>query len=164
MLPEALQHLDDMALVCRRILRINEDIIQVHNASKVHEACQRSVDVGLEGRWRVYKAKRHNEVLKVPILCPKRRLPLVAFAYTDPMVRIAKVQLGETPSSGQPIQDFAHQRQRIPVLDCEPVQPPIVDAEAQFAILLGCKENWCARRTRRFADPSAIQAILYVFS
>src|SRR5579862_4903658 len=99
-----------MVLVCRQILQIDEDIIQIHNASNVYEACQRSVDVGLKGRCRIYKAKRHNEVLKVPISCPKYHLPLVTFTYIDPMVYIAKVQLGETPSSKKPIQDFAYQR------------------------------------------------------
>ena len=40
--------------------RIDQDVIEVHDVYTIYEATESTIDIRLEGGWRVGQAKRHN--------------------------------------------------------------------------------------------------------
>ena len=69
-----------------RILSIDQYVIQIYNNENILLFSQNLVDVSLEGDWSIKKAIRHDLILKIPILGPKRCLPLIAFINPYSMI------------------------------------------------------------------------------
>ena len=80
---EYIQHCLYIRLVLRRCLREDENIIQITDYELVEKRSDRIIDDRLEGYRRVSQPKGHSEILKVPVVYTKRRLPLVTFLDTD---------------------------------------------------------------------------------
>jgi hypothetical protein len=61
------------------------------------------VDIGLEGRRRVRKPERHDDVFVMPVTGAERRLLLVAFADSDAVISISKVEFREYSGPAQAV-------------------------------------------------------------
>jgi hypothetical protein len=81
-----------MAFVFFFIFRIYKDIIEVNNTINIDKTYQYFINIGLESRRRVRKPERHNDVFVIPVTNAERRLSLVAFADSDAVISISKVE------------------------------------------------------------------------
>jgi hypothetical protein len=76
-------------------LRIDEDVIEVHNAIFVKDASHCFINIGLERHRRVAKAKQHNHIFIIAISRAECHLPFVALLDPNMVVCISQVQLGK---------------------------------------------------------------------
>jgi hypothetical protein len=80
-----------MLLVRSVVVTVNQDVVEIDHTDDVNEANQGPVDVGLERRWGICKAKGHNSVFEMAVSGTKRSLPLIACADPKPVVCILQV-------------------------------------------------------------------------
>jgi hypothetical protein len=86
-----------MPAVLRRIAGVYQNIVQVDDTYDVDQPRQRTINVRLEGRWRIGQSERHDQVFEVAIARSKRRLPLVSLADPYSVVCISQVQFRVAP-------------------------------------------------------------------
>ena len=134
-----------MFCVLRLILREDEHVIQVCQAGDIQAVMEYSVDVPLEHCQGVDKPKWHHAVLKMAVARPEGHLPLVTLLDPDQVVHQPDVKLGVHLHANQPVKRLVDQEQRVAVLPGEVVEPSIVDAQLQGAILFLHKEDGCPR-------------------
>ena len=92
-----------------------------------------------EYRWRIRQSKGHHCKLKVPITRPERCLRDICLPNPQLMVTSAKVYLGVDLRSSQLIKQVINPRQWVPILDCNPIQLSVVNAQSKGLVLLLCK-------------------------
>ena len=92
-----------------------------------------------ECRWRIRQSKGHHHQLKVPVMRPERCLRDICLHNPQLMVTSAKVYLGEDSCSSQLIKQVINPRQWILILDRNPVQLSVVNAQSKGLVLLLCK-------------------------
>ena len=92
---QAVEYLTDVASMFLGGPGEHQDVVEVDNNKGVQEISQHVVDQGLENSWGVRQPERHDEVLKVPQVSIKPRLPFIPLADTYQMVCVAQVELGE---------------------------------------------------------------------
>ena len=92
---------------------------------EVHECC-----------WRICQSKGHHCKLKVPIPHPEHRLRDICLPNPQVMVTSAKVYLGIESISSQLVEQVINPRQWVPILDRNPVQLSIVNAQSKGLMLL----------------------------
>src|SRR6201999_4143677 len=71
----------------------------------------------------------------------KRGLPFVAVGDANEIVAGFEVDLRKHLRSREAIEEFVDSREGIPILVCELVDTPIIDAEAKRTVLLLCKDD-----------------------
>ena len=49
------------------------------------------MDIGLQGYWRINKAKRYNRVFKISVLGAENRFPTVSGVNPDPVENIPQI-------------------------------------------------------------------------
>jgi hypothetical protein len=76
-------------------LRIDEDVVEVYNTIFIKDASHCFINIGLERRRRVAKAKRHDHIFVMAVSRAERRLPFIALLDPDAVVCISQVQLGK---------------------------------------------------------------------
>ena len=130
-----------MFRVLHLILGEDEDVIQVRQAGDVQAVMEYPVDVPLECCQGVDKPERHHAVLKMAIAHPEGHLPLVALLDPDQVVCQPDVELGVHLHTNQPVKRLVDQGQRVAVLLGEVVEPSIVNAQLQGAVLFLHKED-----------------------
>src|SRR5436190_15633095 len=99
-----------MLLMFFRVLRKDEDIVEVDYTEHVNKATQRSANVGLEGGGGIRQTKGHHEIFVVPVSRTEGCLPLVSFSYADPMVGVSEVDLREHCRASEAIQKLVDER------------------------------------------------------
>jgi hypothetical protein len=72
-------------------LRIDKDIIKVYNAIFIKDTLYYFINIGLEHRRRVAKAKWHNYIFIMAILRVEHYLPFIALLDPDVVVCILQV-------------------------------------------------------------------------
>ena len=82
------------------------------------------------------QSKRHHRKLKVPIMCLERCLRDICLPNPQLMVTSAKVYLRVDSHSSQLIQKIINPRQWVPILDRNPVQLPVVNAQSKGLVFL----------------------------
>ena len=88
--------------------------------------------------------RRHHRELKVPIPRPKHCLRDIRLPNPQLMVTNAKVYFGVDSRSSQLIKQVINPRKWIPILDCNPVQLLVVNAQSKGLVRLLCKQNQIA--------------------
>ena len=88
---ESLQHHLDVFLVFRLIFRVDQDVVEVHDADGVNEVAESLVDIRLKRSRGISKAKGHNHVFKQAIPGLECRLLFVPFLNAQPVVCVAEV-------------------------------------------------------------------------
>ena len=80
--------------------------------------------------------KGHHYKLKVPITRPKRCLRDICLPNSQLMVTSEKVYLGVDSCSSQLVKQIINPRQWVPILDRNPVQLSVVNAQSKGLVLL----------------------------
>jgi hypothetical protein len=111
-------------------LRIDEDVIEVHNAIFIKDASHHFINIGLERRRRVAKAKQHDHIFIIAVSRAERHLPFITLLDPNAVVCISQVQLSKELRVNQAVHQFINTRQRIPIFQRNHVQTSIVNAEA----------------------------------
>ena len=83
----------------------------------------------------IHQSKGHHRKLKVPITCPEHCLRDICLLNPQLMVTSAKVYLGVDSCSSQLIKQIINLRQWVPILDHNPVQLSVVNAQSKGLIL-----------------------------
>ena len=120
--------------ICRPGTPTHTDPIPPQNC--VHDA--------LEGSWHITQPEWHNQILVAAISTHKGRFVYIRLSHPDLMITRGEVNLCEITCPVKSIQQFLHLWQRVPVLDSNFVQSPVVNAHAPFPILLGDEKDGCA--------------------
>ena len=89
-----------------------------------------------ECRCRIRQSKEHHRKLKVPITCPERWLRDICLPNPQLMVTSAKVYLGVDSRSSQLIKQVINPRQWVSILDRNPVQLSVVNAQPKGPVFL----------------------------
>ena len=80
----------------REGLSEDEDVVDVDTYGAVHnEVSEDVIHHGLEGRWTVGEAKKHDKGLEQSAVSAKSGLPLIPFFYLNNVVPPSDVELGE---------------------------------------------------------------------
>ncbi len=113
------------------ILGEDQDVVKVNKNKPIDHVSKHAVDECLEDRRGVRKAKRHDQLFKMPGMGVKGGLPFVPLPNPNQVISIAEVKLRK---DGRPLQELkgrGHQRQRITIIFHDVIQPPIVYTGAQ---------------------------------
>ncbi len=94
-----------------------------------------------EGSWSICQAERHDCELKQPISGPEGCLGDVLVLDSNLVVPGAQVNLGKDCAALDSVKQFFNSGQRVPVLDCDFVQGPVIHTEPHAAILLLHEEH-----------------------
>ena len=145
-LPKSLENLLDLGRVLVRVVREDEDVVEVDDQKVVEQVAEDIVHERLEGCRGVGKAEGHDECLEVTVTCAEGRLPFVALFDADKVVSAPKVELGEDFGAAKSIERFADERQSRAVLDRDLVEAAVVDTKAKGAVLLFDEQDGGAGR------------------
>ena len=77
-----------------RIIRIDKDVVEVHNNRNIKQIGKDIVHEALESHQSIGKTERHDHPFKGTIACAKRSLPFITFSYLDKMVCMMEVNFG----------------------------------------------------------------------
>ena len=89
-----------------------------------------------ECRWRIRQSKGHHCKLKVPITRSERCLRDICLPNPQLMITSAKVYLGVDSCSSQMIKQVINPRQWVSILDRDPIQLSIVNAQLKGLVLV----------------------------
>ncbi|GBG59895.1 hypothetical protein CBR_g66701 [Chara braunii] len=110
----------------------DKDVIKVDNDTDFEEVAEDVVHGGLEGSGGIGESEWHHEELVVPEPRAEGGLVSVLLADTDQVEATTKVDLGEVLGSTETIKEIENPRQRVLILDRDPVQGAVVCAHAEF--------------------------------
>ena len=77
------------------IVRVDEDVIQVHEDANIEEVAKNVVHESLKGGWRIGESERHYTPFKRAIASLECSFPFVTFTDLDKMVGMSEVNVGE---------------------------------------------------------------------
>ena len=89
-----------------------------------------------ECHWHIRQSKGHHRKLKVPITHPERCLRDICLPNPQLMVTNAKVYLGVNSCSSQLIKQVINPLQWVPILDRNPIQLSVINAQSKGLVLL----------------------------
>ena len=141
MVSQKLQDDPQMILMLLLKLRVYQNVI--------HEDCYKLIQIGLkypmhevhECCWGIRQPEGNHRELKVPISRPERCLRDICLPNPHLMVTNAKVYLEVDSRSSQLIKQVINPRQWVLILDRNPVQLSIVNAQSKGPVFLLCKQN-----------------------
>ena len=124
--PEAAEDFSDVLLMVGRVVRVDEDVIEVDNHVDVEQVLEDVVHKTLEGYGSIDKSKRHDEPFKGSVLGPEGRFPFITFVDTYEVVHMPEVDLGVDASLLHSVEEVRDERERIPILPGNFVETPVV--------------------------------------
>ncbi len=131
---------------------VYKDVIDVDENELMEKLPEYLVQKILEYGGGVGKSIRHDPIFIVAGRCYKGSFPLVPLTYPDEVVGAAEVQLSEDTSSAELLQCRWDEGKRIPELNRDLIQCPIVDTRPQTTVLLGHEEEARSSRGCRRTD------------
>ena len=122
----------------------NQDVVEIDENLPVEHVAEYVIDQGLEDSRRIGEAEWHDQILVVACRGVEGGLPLISLPDADEVVGVAQVQLGEDCSILEQLEGRGDEWQRVPILDGDVIQAPVVNAGSQRLIFLLDKEEPCA--------------------
>ena len=159
-LPQSRQCRAHIALVLLQCAAVDDDVVQEDEDAAIEQVAEALVHQVLEGGWRVGQPHRQHCPLEVTVASAECRLLAVCLGQWDLVEARAQVDLAEVLGSLQPVEQIVSVRQRVAVAYRQVVQPAIVDAEAERAILLLGEDDVGAPRRLGGAQAAAVQVLL----
>ncbi len=98
------------------VLGEDQDIVEVNKNKLIDHVSEHVVDECLEDCRGVRKAKRHDQIFKMPGMGVKGGLPLVPLPNLNQVMSTAEIQLSKYCCPLQELKGRGHQRQRITIL------------------------------------------------
>ena len=124
----------EMLWVFLRILREDEDVVDVQPYKDLQVVSKDIIHDALERRWRITEAKGHNNPLEVAKLRVEGGFLDIFVLDSDLVEPTNKVDLRKYGGTPQCTQDGLDRWQRIPILYSSRIQRSVVDAPAPFTI------------------------------
>ena len=124
----------DMSLVFIRILREDEDVVNVHPYKDPQVVSKAIIHDSLERRWRITEAKGHNNPLEGAKLRVEGGFFNIFVFDSDLVEPTNKVDLQKYCGTPQCTQDRLDRWKRIPISYSSRIQRSVVDAHAPFCI------------------------------
>ena len=124
----------EMSLVFVRILREDEDVVDVHPYKYPEVVSKDIIHDALERRRHITEAKGHNNPLEGAKLCVEGGFLDIFVLDSDLVEPTNKVDLREYGGTPQCTQDGLDRWQRIPISYSSRIQRSVVDAHAPFTI------------------------------
>jgi hypothetical protein len=145
MLPERFKHLSEMGEVLAWSLRHDEDIIKVHEHKIANELFQHLIHHFHERGWCIGQSHRQD----TPLIVAKRGregcLRGVLLGYGHLVEATGHIKSREVLRTTGGIKKIINPRQRIPQLDREVIERPVVQCEPETSPWLWHKQDWSAK-------------------
>ena len=154
------EHRGNIVLVLLQRRTVDDDVVEEHEDATIEQVAERAVHQMLERGRRVREAHWQHCPLEVAVSRAERGLVAIALSEEDLIEAGAQIDLAEVFGSLQPIEQIVRERQRIAVADCSVVEPAVVDAEAEGAVLLLGEDDVGAPRRLGWAQTAAVQILL----
>jgi hypothetical protein len=135
-----------MAFMLSGVTREDQDVVEVDEDVDIEKVSEEVVHPLLERCRGIGETKGHDKAFEEPIAGPESGLPLVSRSNSKKIVCSTKVEFGEDLGTAKTIKSLADQRDGVPILDGNPVETPIIDAETKRTILLLDEEDRRASR------------------
>src|SRR4051812_27655427 len=142
MLSEEFKNLANMFGMVLVILAVDQDIINVYDDSDVEERSENILNQGLEGGWGIGESKGHDLVLIMTVPGAKSHFGDIILVDLDLVIARAEVNLGKYLGFIETINQIINQGNGKTILDSDLVQGSVVNAHAEFPILLFDKDDW----------------------
>ena len=153
-----------MSLVFIRILREDEDVVDVHPYKDPQMLSKDIIQNALERRWRITEAKGHNNPLegaKLRVEGGFLDIFVVDSDLVEPNNRVNFPKYGGTP---QCTKDGLDRWQRIPISDSSCIQRSVVDAHAPFTIRFLHQQTTRSVWTQGWSDPTRSMQLVQLSS
>ena len=139
---KSFQDLSNMGFVFERVLRVDQNIIQVDSHKVVEVVYKSVVDVALEGGWPTGQTEWQYLVLVRPVPSPKRSKFFRIRVHPNPVESLSNINLSENLSLTNPLQDLVDEGKRVLILLYNCVKLLIVYIEPQSTITFPGEQNW----------------------
>jgi hypothetical protein len=113
MLDEAFQYEANMVVMFGRILRVNENIVEVDNHEVVLNIGKDIIYEGLKGGGWVGKSKRNHVVLEGAKFAAEHCLPFISFLDTNQMVRVREVKASINAGLTETVKKVSNEWKRV---------------------------------------------------
>ena len=119
-----------------RIIRIDEDIVEIHNDVYIDHVREYFVDELLPSCRSISKAKWHDIPFVRSPAGSERRFPFVAFMNVNQMVCMFEVDLGINARFPGRVEEIRYERKRVSILFRDFIQTAEIDAKSELSIFL----------------------------
>jgi hypothetical protein len=143
---KTLQDLTHMAFMLSGIAREDQDVVEVDEDIDIEKVSEEVIHPLLERCRGIGETKGHDKAFEESIAGPESGLPLVSRSNSKKIVCSTKVEFGEDLGTAKTIKSLTDQRDGVPILDGNPVETPIIDAETKRTVLLLDEEDRRASR------------------
>ena len=141
-LSESSEHLLDMFPVVVKIIRVDQNVVQINENAYIQEIRENVIHKMLKSGGGVGKSKGHNAPLKRTISSVEHSFPFGTFTDPDKMISMLEINFGEVMSFLWTIQEIGDLGEQVSVFLCNLIQATDIDTKAEGAILLLDKEYW----------------------
>ena len=154
----------EVSLVFIRILREDEDVVDVHPYKDPQVVLKEIIHNALERRWPITEAKGHNNPLKGAKLRVEGGFLDIFVVDSDLVEPTNKVDFRRYGQSPQCTQDGLDRWQRIPISDSSRIQRSVVDAHAPFTIHFLHQQATRSVWDRGWSDPTRSMQLVHLSS
>ena len=144
----------EMSLVFIRILREEEDVVDVHPYKDPQVVSEDIIHDALERPGRITEAVGHNSPLEGAKLCVEGGFPDIFVVDSHLVEPTNKVDLRKYGGTPQCTQDGLDRWQRIPISNSSRMQRSVVDAHTPFTIRFLHQQATRSVWTRGWSDPT----------
>ena len=153
-----------MSLVFIRILREDENVVDVHPYKDPQVVSKDIIHDALECRWCITEAKGHNTLLEGATLRVEGGLLDIFDLDSDLVEPTNKVDFRKYGGTPQCTQDGLDRWQRIPISYSSRIQRSVVDAHAPFTIGFVHQQATRSVWTRGWSDPTRSMQLVQLSS
>ena len=154
----------EMSLVFIRILREEEDVVDVHPYKDPQVVSKDIIHDALERRWRITEAKGQNNPLEGAELRVEGGFLDIFVLDSDLVEPTNKFDLRKYGGTPQCTQDGLDRWQRIPISNSSRIQSLVVDAHTPFTIRFLNQQATRSVWTRGWPDPTRSMQLVQLSS
>ena len=159
--PESAKDLPDMLLVGFHVLRVDENVVEVHDDTDVQHVGEDGVDKPLECCRSVSETEGHYQPFIRLIAGAESCFPLVSGRNTDKMVRVLEIYLGVDFGLAEGVQKVGDQREWVAIFFCNFIKASKVNAKPEGTILLFYEKDQSSMGGSSGADTSGAKIFVY---
>ena len=138
---ESLQHHLYVFLVFRLIFRVDQDVVEVHDADGVNEVAESLMDIRLKRGRGIGKAKGHDHVFKQAIPGLECRLPFITNGHSYLVVTATKINFREYGCTTKFIQHIIQSWNRVHISNGDGIDGATIHAKTKSVVVLGYQDD-----------------------